>query len=344
MSLHDEKYFVPEDNWFAIGLSKQIKGKLHRTFFKGKPLIALRDKNGLPRAYWDRCPHRNAPLSMGKIKKNCVLQCPYHGWEFNFDGSLNRIPGIEDRKFANIKLGEIPVKENLGIIFAFFGEDKSQMEEKFDPIPEIDQPNFFWTAITKTTESDIVDVIENSLDPFHTHFIHAGILRTDKARRETEAKVMPKDWGALIRYEEKGKHSGFMSIFEGDTTYHYAKFKAPTSLQLIWEDPKGFKSIFTAFITPNKDGMNSVYVSIANRGPKILRYALEYLVLPFTRYILKQDEIILRAQKQNKDAFGEEKYISTNLDTIRPFIEKHLSKDDKIKSREFKEKEVKLLI
>ena len=43
----------------------------------------------------DICPHRFAPLSQGRIEGNCI-QCPYHGWEFNYNGSCAKIPQLED--------------------------------------------------------------------------------------------------------------------------------------------------------------------------------------------------------------------------------------------------------
>ncbi len=40
----------------------------------------------------DRCPHRLAPLSEGRVNEEGRLECPYHGWTFNGDGSCHSIP------------------------------------------------------------------------------------------------------------------------------------------------------------------------------------------------------------------------------------------------------------
>jgi len=40
----------------------------------------------------DRCAHRFAKLSAGKVLNNGRLQCPYHGWEYNKDGKCAHIP------------------------------------------------------------------------------------------------------------------------------------------------------------------------------------------------------------------------------------------------------------
>ena len=39
----------------------------------------------------DVCPHRLAPLSMGRVDKSTgCIECPYHGWQFAADGACRR--------------------------------------------------------------------------------------------------------------------------------------------------------------------------------------------------------------------------------------------------------------
>ena len=48
------------------------------------------------RCFEDRCPHRLAPLSEGRIEpKDGSLYCNYHGWRFNGDGSCAGIPQLD---------------------------------------------------------------------------------------------------------------------------------------------------------------------------------------------------------------------------------------------------------
>jgi phenylpropionate dioxygenase-like ring-hydroxylating dioxygenase large terminal subunit len=44
------------------------------------------------RAMLDRCPHRLATLSEGRINADGVLECPYHGWTFAGSGECQTIP------------------------------------------------------------------------------------------------------------------------------------------------------------------------------------------------------------------------------------------------------------
>lgn len=44
----------------------------------------------------DECPHRFSPLSLGRVDpKTKCLECPYHGWQFDTQGTLQKIPHLE---------------------------------------------------------------------------------------------------------------------------------------------------------------------------------------------------------------------------------------------------------
>ena len=53
------------------------------------------------RAFEDVCPHRLVPLSEGRINEAGQLECPYHGWSFNAQGSCTAIPQAEAAIGAN---------------------------------------------------------------------------------------------------------------------------------------------------------------------------------------------------------------------------------------------------
>ena len=44
------------------------------------------------RAFEDVCPHRLVPLSEGRINEAGHLECPYHGWSFDGQGTCLLIP------------------------------------------------------------------------------------------------------------------------------------------------------------------------------------------------------------------------------------------------------------
>ncbi len=55
----------------------------------GRRVVLFRDESGTVQCLDDACPHRGAPLSMGRVQNkkghSCVV-CPYHGWAFDGEG------------------------------------------------------------------------------------------------------------------------------------------------------------------------------------------------------------------------------------------------------------------
>ena len=53
----------------------------------GQNVVIFRDGAGSWNVLEDKCPHRLAPLSEGRIEpSDGTLQCSYHGWRFDSGG------------------------------------------------------------------------------------------------------------------------------------------------------------------------------------------------------------------------------------------------------------------
>ena len=59
----------------------------------GQPLVVFRTTNGQPAVLEDRCAHRHAPLSAGRVCSG-ELECPYHGWRYGGSGEVKRVPAL----------------------------------------------------------------------------------------------------------------------------------------------------------------------------------------------------------------------------------------------------------
>jgi nitrite reductase/ring-hydroxylating ferredoxin subunit len=94
-----------------------------------KPL--LKDaKRGAVAKEWsalvDACPHRLAPLSQGRVDPTSgCIECPYHGWSFEADGSLQKIPQLEEGRLLSAATGNsgaatsLPVHAVGDVLFVF---------------------------------------------------------------------------------------------------------------------------------------------------------------------------------------------------------------------------------
>ena len=83
----------PSDEWYPVYRSERLRRAPVSVTLMGKPLVLFRTASGEPAALIDRCPHRNVPLSLGKVRGD-NLRCIYHGWEFDRGGQCRAVPGL----------------------------------------------------------------------------------------------------------------------------------------------------------------------------------------------------------------------------------------------------------
>jgi vanillate O-demethylase monooxygenase subunit len=84
------------------------------------PIVFFRNKNGEPRALHDRCPHRFAPLSKGKLKDDSI-ECGYHGLCFAETGKCVGNP-FQRTLPAAAHVRTFPILEQDSIIWIWLGD------------------------------------------------------------------------------------------------------------------------------------------------------------------------------------------------------------------------------
>ena len=102
--------------WNFIGHAGRIPaaGDYFTLEYAGVPLIVIRDRKGVLRAFANTCRHRGSRLLEGA--GNCrAIKCPYHGWIYGLDGELRGTSDMErTRDFDKSDYGLIPVRLELG--------------------------------------------------------------------------------------------------------------------------------------------------------------------------------------------------------------------------------------
>ncbi len=81
--------------WYCAGWDYDVsqgKNVLVSRLIAGEHVVLYRKPDGVVVAMEDRCPHRQAPLSLGR-KEGDSLRCLYHGMIFAADGQCTEIPG-----------------------------------------------------------------------------------------------------------------------------------------------------------------------------------------------------------------------------------------------------------
>ncbi|MDH3510031.1 MAG: Rieske (2Fe-2S) protein, partial [Gammaproteobacteria bacterium] len=76
---------VSSGHWYPILSSRELKkNPISRTRF-GQRVVIWRDAAGQAVVLEDRCPHRGAALSQGRVRDGAI-ECPFHGFRYDAAG------------------------------------------------------------------------------------------------------------------------------------------------------------------------------------------------------------------------------------------------------------------
>lgn len=168
--------------WYVAAYSRDVTRKpLARTLL-GEPLVLYRTQGGDPTVLYDRCPHRFAPLSLGKLVGD-EIECGYHGLRFSQAGNCTHNPhssGIP--KAARVRA--YPTVERGGFIWYWPG-DVERADRSLIPVFEfLDDPAHFSVVRGYLhVACSYQVVVDNLLDLSHTPFLHPQ-FRSDEVSAE----------------------------------------------------------------------------------------------------------------------------------------------------------------
>ncbi len=84
---------IEETLWHPVALSADVAGLPVAVQLLERDVVLWRDDAGTVHAWADKCPHRGAKLSLGRVEHG-TLECPYHGWQFAASGQCVSVPAL----------------------------------------------------------------------------------------------------------------------------------------------------------------------------------------------------------------------------------------------------------
>ena len=127
------------NTWIWVAHESELPAKnTFKTSYVGRqPVIVTRDRDGEIHVLLNRCRHRASTVCEAKSGKASVFVCPYHGWSYDPDGGLRKIPhkGGYDEGFdqADLGLKKLRVGQYNGLIFASFNEEIEPLDDFLGP-------------------------------------------------------------------------------------------------------------------------------------------------------------------------------------------------------------------
>lgn len=178
------------ETWYVAAWTSELKpGAMLRRRLLDEFYVLLRDPSGQPVALVDRCPHRFAPLSMGKlIADGTVIQCPYHGLQFDLEGNCVRNPH-GDGRVPRCKVPAMPVVEKYSAAWIWMGAPESADPDLIPDFGFLSPDNNAVACDRITIASHFELETDNILDLSHIEYIHPLFSSESVSQGEYECVV-----------------------------------------------------------------------------------------------------------------------------------------------------------
>lgn len=177
----------PKNCWYVAAAAQEVGRTILKRTIAEEAIILYRTEAGDPVAMLDMCPHRHAPLSLGRLVGDAV-ECGYHGITFDCSGKCIRIPG-ESKILERFAATTYPVTDRWGFIWIWLGS-RDQADQKLLPDPWHWQTEPGWCPMDGYVHVNghYQLLVDNLLDLSHEAFAHKNTIGND-AVAETPAKT-----------------------------------------------------------------------------------------------------------------------------------------------------------
>ncbi|HIK52038.1 MAG TPA: aromatic ring-hydroxylating dioxygenase subunit alpha [Oscillatoriales cyanobacterium M59_W2019_021] len=278
------------DDWHVIGADRDFPaGTVKSVRLLGRDLVAWCGADGHLRVWDDRCPHRGAKLSGGKIEDNTLI-CPYHGLAYDIGGHCIRIPAHPDLSPpARMRSVAYATQPRYGLWWVCLGNPEAA---EIPPFPEWDDRSYRkFLCDPYTYCSSGLRAIENFLDVSHFPFIHDGFLGDRHHTTVSDYQVNTDEMGLELRDVRVWQPDPDGTGNGGEVTYNYRVWR-PLVASFVKQSPSGCLAIFFA-VTPVEEELCLGWMWIAmNYGWDLPESELRQ----FQDTVVRQDIPIVESQ------------------------------------------------
>jgi vanillate O-demethylase monooxygenase subunit len=195
------------NTWYVAGFADELPaGRLLARTLLDEPLVFFRRPDGRVAALADRCPHRFAPLSMGRLcDDGASVQCPYHGLRFDGSGTCVHNPHGEG---AIPKAAVVPawtVAERHGLLWLWAGT--APADEAL--IPDLSDvaaaPEHATIRGYLPTACDYRLLADNIMDLTHVDYLHPTSLGNGSVSKARAVVSEPGERSVHVAWRVSGE-------------------------------------------------------------------------------------------------------------------------------------------
>lgn len=210
----------------------------------GRAYALFRDAQGKPALLADACPHRLAPLSLGRVRPDGRLACAYHGWHFDGHGQ-GQSPSQPTLSRCDVQ--SFQVVENKGYLWM------AARETPLSAMPSLDlEDHHFAGSFSHLFDAPLHVALDNFSEDEHTPWVHARLGWNEGACPDIEFEAENHPDRTVVRYRAPQRPSPLLTPLRlrvGDTFHNHwvTRFDPVCSdYQISWTAPDGSQRPFGA--------------------------------------------------------------------------------------------------
>jgi 5,5'-dehydrodivanillate O-demethylase oxygenase subunit len=205
--------------WQPICCSHEIlNGQALPIRIMDEEFTLYRGESGAAYLVGNRCAHRGTQLSAGWVEGDCI-RCFYHGWKYDGAGQCIEQPAEVESFAHKVRVPSFPVKEYIGLIFAYIGEGEPPPLPRY---PKLESAEISLEVAGLRRICNYFNNVENSLDNAHVRFVHRR--HRDSAKDhivlgDPTISVEESEWG--INRHAKYPDGNEVTVFFGMPNINY---------------------------------------------------------------------------------------------------------------------------
>ena len=324
--------------WYVAAWSYELEpGELVSRTIINEPLAIYRASDGTLVVMEDRCCHRFAPLSKGRLEGD-DLRCMYHGLKFDRTGRCIEIPG-QDTIPRTARVRAYPAVERHSWIWVWMG-DPAQADERLIPqAVGLDDPDWTLGSGQMDYDANYLLINDNLTDFTHLTYVHANSFGASPEFAYTRPNIEPLERGIRVwRWvfesasedsalaEKTGaaevKGDGWQSydfLAPGILLMHSATYPSGTAEKLGFrpapmDSPGAMRETFTSqAVTPTSDKTSRYFFSW---GPRAGEGAAEMAasLMQVAAIAFAEDKTMIEAQQKIIDLDPDRRETLTSAD------------------------------
>jgi phenylpropionate dioxygenase-like ring-hydroxylating dioxygenase large terminal subunit len=310
----DPSRFDVAEAWYPVAYVEDLDKALPTRFtLLDRGIVIWWDPKGeCWRVFEDKCPHRLAPLSEGRVNEAGQLECPYHGWAFSGDGTCDHIPqqatDTEAQRSQRACAVALPATVKQGLLFVYPGKADHAPQVEVPIIGPVEEEPDGWVILNtfRDLPYDALTLLENVLDASHIPYTHHKTVGNRENAAPMEMEVIASSKQGFRGLWPEGPRKGKLGT-------QHTTFVAPCLMYHDLTSKQFGRTLTVVYATPIRKGECRLFA----RFPFKFSAKLPGLFIKLTprwfshignNGVLEDDQIFLHIQERELEKAGTKPY------------------------------------